>query len=505
MAKAGATALVVLCTTAVVGAVSWTSGSPAGAATATGVAVHDAPVDPAVNPALNLPYAYSSALAAVDAGRAVDGLGPLNTTGFRRLTAEQELFVVINLERVARGLSPVEELTTSLDALAQAGADSLQDPVAPGPTGTSYWSGGIEAGVSDPLLADFGWMYEDGCDMVAAQAIVNTDCDASPPVPWGHRDTILYDFVASGSDCSSLMGAAEGQGVASVAVAFSDYCGAPAPSDVVFTWPQAEAVIGLPPSPACVPLQRTLGYRSVASDGGVFAFGNYPYCGSMGGAPVTAPVVGMATTPDKAGYWLASSDGEVFAFGDAVPYGSMAGSALSRPIVGMAAAPFGNGYWLVASDGGIFAFGSTYFYGSMGGQPLRAPIVGMAVAPFGLGYWLVAADGGVFAFGSARFYGSMGGVHLDAPVVGMAASPFGSGYWLVASDGGVFAFGDARYYGSMGGVALTRPVVGMAAAPLGLGYWLVASDGGVFAFGDGAFFGSTGGTALDRPVVGIAA
>ena len=123
----------------------------------------------------------------------------------------------------------------------------------------------------------------------------------------------------------------------------------------------------------------------------------------------TPPVVGMAGTPDGKGYWEVASDGGIFTFGDAGFYGSMGGQPLNAPVVGMAATPDGRGYWLVASDGGIFAFGDAGFYGSMGGQPLNAPVVGMAATPDGRGYWVVASDGGIFAFGDAGFYGSMGG------------------------------------------------------------------------------------------------
>jgi NADH dehydrogenase FAD-containing subunit len=83
----------------------------------------------------------------------------------------------------------------------------------------------------------------------------------------------------------------------------------------------------------------------------------------------------MAATPDGKGYWLVASDGGIFAFGDAGFYGSMGGRPLVRPVVGMAAPFGGGGYWLVASDGGIFAFGDAAFAGSMGGHPLDAPMV----------------------------------------------------------------------------------------------------------------------------------
>ena len=205
------------------------------------------------------------------------------------------------------------------------------------------------------------------------------------------------------------------------------------------------------------------------------------------------PVVGIASAPDSRGYWLVASDGGVFTYGDALFFGSTGNVHLNRPIVGMAATSDGGGYWLVASDGGVFTFGDAVFHGSTGGMHLNRPIVGMAATPDGNGYWLVASDGGVFTFGDAVFHGSTGGMHLNRPIVGMAATPDGNGYWLVASDGGVFAFGDAVFHGSTGGMHLNQPIVGLAAAVDGLGYWLVASDGGIFSF-DAPFLGSAAGS-----------
>ena len=74
---------------------------------------------------------------------------------------------------------------------------------------------------------------------------------------------------------------------------------------------------------------------------------------------------------------MVASDGGIFAFGNAGFYGSMGGHPLNQPIVGMASTADGHGYWEVASDGGIFCFGDAGFYGSEGGKPLNRPIVGM--------------------------------------------------------------------------------------------------------------------------------
>ncbi len=137
--------------------------------------------------------------------------------------------------------------------------------------------------------------------------------------------------------------------------------------------------------------------------------------GSGPPSAASAPVV-----PTSPGYWEVASDGGIFAFGNAKFYGSMGGKPLNKPIVSMAATPDGQGYWEVASDGGIFTFGDAKFYGSMGGKPLNAPVVGMTANVNAGGYWEVASDGGIFTFGDAEFYGSMGGKPLNAPVVGIA-------------------------------------------------------------------------------------
>jgi hypothetical protein len=41
-------------------------------------------------------------------------------------------------------------------------------------------------------------------------------------------------------------------------------------------------------------------------------------------------------TPSGSGYWMVASDGGIFSYGDATFYGSHGGSPLNKPIVGMA-------------------------------------------------------------------------------------------------------------------------------------------------------------------------
>ena len=188
------------------------------------------------------------------------------------------------------------------------------------------------------------------------------------------------------------------------------------------------------------------------------------FYGSTGGIHLNQPIVGMAATPDGQGYWLVASDGGIFSFGDAAFYGSTGNIHLNQPIVGMAATPDGKGYWLVASDGGIFSFGDAAFYGSTGNIHLNQPIVGMAATPDGKGYWLVASDGGIFTFGDAGYFGSAPASDGHGDVVALAAASNGQGYWVAGGDGAIDAFGAAPSEGSMSGRDLNRPIVGFAAS-----------------------------------------
>jgi hypothetical protein len=72
----------------------------------------------------------------------------------------------------------------------------------------------------------------------------------------------------------------------------------------------------------------------------------------------------MAPSPGGTGYWLVASDGGIFTYGDAAFYGSTGTIPLNQPVVGMEGSGAGSGYRLVAADGGVFTFGSSPFFGS---------------------------------------------------------------------------------------------------------------------------------------------
>ena len=127
----------------------------------------------------------------------------------------------------------------------------------------------------------------------------------------------------------------------------------------------------------------------------------------------------MAATPDGRGYWLVASDGGIFTFGDAAFYGST-GSFKAEPAHrGHGVRPERRRVRPGGGRRGTFGFGSAPFYGSLGGIPLKNPIVAATTTPGDTGYWFSDNAGEVSAFGQASYYGSAPSAPGD-PVVGMA-------------------------------------------------------------------------------------
>ncbi len=171
----------------------------------------------------------------------------------------------------------------------------------------------------------------------------------------------------------------------------------------------------------------------------------------MGGQPLDRPSWAWPPPPTAAGYWLVASDGGIFAFGDAAFYGSMGGQHLDRPIVGMAATPDGGGLlagrvrrrhlrlrrrrrstvrWAVSpsiAGRGHAVRRSGRRLPPGGGRrrtvlvrhPVRRlrrrapPRAAVSVDSSGTGYRIVSADGSVYAFGGAAYLGS-----VDRPPAG---------------------------------------------------------------------------------------
>lgn len=123
-----------------------------------------------------------------------------------------------------------------------------------------------------------------------------------------------------------------------------------------------------PASTTIDPTKHIMGgddYRIIDVYGGLWNSDPMALSTGLFGTKLNAPIVGATTTPSRNGYWMVASDGGIFAFGDAKFYGSMGGQKLNRPVISMLPSMSGNGYLLLAEDGGIFTFGDAPFRGTV--------------------------------------------------------------------------------------------------------------------------------------------
>jgi hypothetical protein len=101
------------------------------------------------------------------------------------LTTVEQGFVLIDLERVNRGLPPIVGLSPSLNQLASTAAVNDTDPSFPS---GGYSGGAIWAEAPSILAADRMWMYDDGPNGS------NADCSSAGDAGcWGHREIILLN------------------------------------------------------------------------------------------------------------------------------------------------------------------------------------------------------------------------------------------------------------------------------------------------------------------------
>jgi Bacterial Ig-like domain (group 3) len=212
------------------------------------------------------------------------------------------------------------------------------------------------------------------------------------------------------------------------------------------------------------------GYWLDASDGGIFAFGDAGFYGSMPGLgfnpagsglphSLDAPIVGMVPSADGGGYFMVASDGGVFAFGDARFAGSCPGiGGCAGAAVAVMPDATGNGYWLVTQTGNVYAFGDAPFYGSPGQQSV--PVTSAVRTPDGRGYWILFANGAIAYYGDAGEFGmpagQMGGSN---PAAAIFSTADGGGYWVAAANGAVANYGDAPNDGSMLGTRLNGAII----------------------------------------------
>jgi len=213
------------------------------------------------------------------------------------------------------------------------------------------------------------------------------------------------------------------------------------------------------------------GYWLVASDGGVFSFGDAGFFGSVPGLGLSpagtvgaakklnAPIVGMVPSADDGGYFMVASDGGVFAFGDAKFEGSCPGlGGCSGAAVAVAPDASGKGYWLVTQTGHLYTFGDAPYDGAPG--PQSSPVTSMVRTTDGGGYLLLLANGTVDAYGDAVGRGGpTGSVGGTNPATAIFTTQDGGGYWVASADGGIYPFGDAPSDGSMAGQTLNGSII----------------------------------------------
>ena len=218
-----------------------------------------------------------------------------------------------------------------------------------------------------------------------------------------------------------------------------------------------------------VPTADRAGYWLDASDGGVFAYGDTQYYGSIPGLglhpagsglpnSLNAPIVGMVPSNDDNGYFMVASDGGVFAFGDAHFAGSCPGiGGCSGKAVAVMPDHSGNGYWLVTSTGSVYTFGDAPYFGAPG----HGTVTSAVATPDGLGYWVLLSDGEVFPYGDAANDGAPASSNFNAfdPASAIFATSDGAGYWVSSAAGAVFNYGDAPNDGSMAGTHLNGSII----------------------------------------------
>jgi Fibronectin type III domain len=219
-----------------------------------------------------------------------------------------------------------------------------------------------------------------------------------------------------------------------------------------------------------VPTLSRNGYWLDASDGGIFAFGDAGFYGSIPGLglhpagsglpnSLNAPIVGMVPSTDGGGYFMVASDGGVFAFGDARFAGSCPGiGGCSGAAVAVMPDATGNGYWVVTATGHVYTFGDAPYFGAPGPQGVQ--VTSAVRTPDGKGYWILMENGAIFNYGDALNFGSPTGTFggLD-PATAIFTTSDGEGYWVASADGAVANYGDAPNDGSMLGTKLNGSII----------------------------------------------
>ncbi len=218
------------------------------------------------------------------------------------------------------------------------------------------------------------------------------------------------------------------------------------------------------------PTRNRTGYWLVAADGGMFAF-NTGFYGSVPGLgfnpagsglahSLNTPIVAMVPSATGHGYFMVASDGGVFAFGDAHFAGSCPGiGGCVGAAVAVVPDATGSGYWVITKAGDVYGFGDAGYFGAPG--PQSSPVTSAVATPDGRGYYIVDGAGQVFAYGDATSLGGSpaGSTNVFDPATAIVATADGGGYWITTALGKVYPFGDAPYQGDESGTHLNGAII----------------------------------------------
>jgi len=188
----------------------------------------------------------SETVAAIDSARADEAMlrYPLILpANFRSLSAARQLFVVLNLERVDRGLRPIAGMVASLNRSARASAAIGIDPDPPTRRlrrlGVHTYRT-VFARTYGVLAADFEWLYHDGYTPGDPSDTTNVNCPYLGAAGcWGHREAIL-DRLSRARRVIGGMDSANAPGMAERVTAILAWARGPAPH-YTYTWRQALA------------------------------------------------------------------------------------------------------------------------------------------------------------------------------------------------------------------------------------------------------------------------
>lgn len=176
----------------------------------------------------------TSALSAINNARGIEGLPAMALpSNWNILTPPEQLFVMTNLERTARGLVPISGLSVSLNSIAATAAANGQDPqLSAGGIYTTVGANWIQ-GYSNPLEAVYEWVYDDG---VGSSNLACTPSNLSPC--WAHRANVLIslncDYCSMGTAYAPTDSGGKPCSFAEVLVETTE------PLQTIFTWAQEQ-------------------------------------------------------------------------------------------------------------------------------------------------------------------------------------------------------------------------------------------------------------------------